>query len=340
MGCILSVAELIPSRPPLEKGGTGGFKKISYQVISEGKRLSEKLGLDLKCALIGSNVSKLADEIAQYGAKDVLIAEAKELERYSAMPYTAALFEVVNRVKPNIILLGATSIGRDLGARLAARLKAGFVNDCTGIEASSNKDITFLHPMYGGKVWSYLKGSKSDVQVITLRPNVFSPIEPDKSKKAVVEKIDIKLSDADLRAKVVELIMAAEGAVELTEANIIVSGGRGMKAPENFKMLEELAAALGAAVGASRAAVDAGWKPHSFQVGLTGRTVSPTLYIACGISGAIQHLAGMSSSKYIVAINKDPDAPIFKIADYGIVGDVFEIVPLLIEEIKKVRGVV
>jgi electron transfer flavoprotein alpha subunit len=328
MGCILIVAEQRENK----------LKKITYEVISEGKRLSGKLDIDFKCVLIGSNISNLADEIAQYGAKDVLIAEGKEFDKYASMPYTSALYEIVKKADASIILLGATGMGRDLGARLSARLKAGFVNDCTGIEVGSNKDITFLHPMFGGKVWSYLKGVGGSTQVVTLRPNVFGPSATDKSQKAAVKKIDVKLSDTDLRAKVVDLIMAAEGAVDLTEANIIVSGGRGMKAPENFKMIEELASALGAAVGASRAAVDAGWKPHSCQVGLTGRTVSPTLYVACGISGAIQHLAGMSSSKYIVAINKDPDAPIFKIADYGIVGDVFEVVPLLIEEIKRVRG--
>lgn len=328
MGCVLTVAEQRENK----------LKKITHEVVSEGKRLSEKLGLEMKCALIGGSVAGLVDEISQYGAKDVLIAEGKEFDKYTSMTYTTALHEIVKKTNASIILLGATSMGRDLGARLSARLKAGFVNDCTGIEVGSTKDITFLHPIFGGKVWSYLKGAGGSAQVITLRPNVFSAIAPDKSKKANVEKIDIKLSDTDLRAKVLELIMAAEGAVDLTEANIIVSGGRGMKAPENFKLIEDLALTLGAAIGASRAAVDAGWKPHSFQVGLTGRTVSPTLYIACGISGAIQHLAGMSSSKYIVAINKDPDAPIFKIADYGIVGDVFEVVPLLIEEIKKVRG--
>lgn len=328
MGCVLAVAEQRENK----------LKKVTYEVISEGKRLSGKLGIDLKCALIGSSVACLADEAAHYGAKDVLIAEGKEFDKYTSMTYTTALHEIVKKTNASIILLGATSMGRDLGARLSARLKAGFVNDCTGIDAGNNNDITFLHPMFGGKVWSYLKGTGQNPIVITLRPNVFSALTPDKAQKAAVEKIDIKLSDTDLRAKVVELIMAAEGAVDLTEANIIVSGGRGMKAPENFKMLEELASALGAAVGASRAAVDAGWKPHSFQVGLTGRTVSPTLYVACGISGAIQHLAGMSSSKYIVAINKDPDAPIFKIADYGIVGDVFEVVPLLIEEVKKMKG--
>ena len=335
MACILAVAEQRENK----------LKKIAYEVVSEGKRLAEKLGLEMKCALIGGSVAGLADEIAQYGAKDLLIAEGKEFERYSVMPYTAALSEIVKKTDAKIILLGATAMGKDLGARLAARLKAGLVNDCTGIEVdndnvgASGRSPLLLHPMYGGKVWSYLKGAGQNPIVITLRPNVFSKGErPLAPTKAAIEKIDVKLSDTDLRAKVLELIMAAEGAVDLAEANIIVSGGRGMKAPENFKLIEDLALTLGAAVGASRAAVDAGWKPHSCQVGLTGRTVSPTLYVACGISGAIQHLAGMSSSKYIVAINKDPDAPIFKIADYGIVGNVFEVVPLLIEEIKKVRG--
>ena len=242
MGCVLAVAEQRENK----------LKKITYETVSEGKRLSEKLGLEIKCALIGGAVSGLSDDIAQYGVQDVLIVEGKEFDRYSAMPYAAALREIVNKTDAKIILLGATSMGRDLGARLSARLKAGFVNDCTGIDAGSNKDITFLHPMFGGKVWSYLKGTGQNPIVVTLRPNVFSALTPDKTQKAAVEKIDIKLSDVDLRAKVIELIMAAEGAVDLAEANIIVSGGRGMKAPENFKLIEDLALTLGAAIGASR----------------------------------------------------------------------------------------
>jgi electron transfer flavoprotein alpha subunit len=229
-------------------------------------------------------------------------------------------------------------MGKDLGPKLAARLKSSLASDCIALEMDEKGILTATRPMYAGKVWAKVVGREPRFQIATLRPNVFTPPQRDGSRAPVIERVAIKADFAVLAAKIREIVATASSKVELTVASIIVSGGRGLKAPENFKIIEELAEALGAAVGASRAAVDAGWKPHAYQVGLTGKTVSPLLYIACGISGAIQHQAGMSSSKYIVAINKDPNAPIFKIANYGIVGDVFEIVPLLTQEIKRLKG--
>ncbi|MEK6576585.1 MAG: electron transfer flavoprotein subunit alpha/FixB family protein, partial [Nitrospirota bacterium] len=246
--------------------------------------------------------------------------------------------DLAGRIKPLAILMGATAMGKDLAPGLAARLRAGLASDCIALDRDESGLISVMRPMYGGKVWAELSFSRPEFQIVTLRPNVFSAIEPMESLDVKIEKIPVKPDHGTIRAVVIEVVAGSGSTVELTEASIIVSGGRGLKGPENFKMIEELAQALGAAVGASRAAVDAGWKPHSYQVGLTGKTVSPTLYIACGISGAIQHQAGMSSSKYIVAINKDPKAPIFKIANYGIVGDIFEVVPLLTEEIRRVKG--
>jgi electron transfer flavoprotein alpha subunit len=237
-------------------------------------------------------------------------------------------------MQPALVLLGATTTGKDLAPRLAARLAVGLASDCTGF-AVENGQLRITRPIYAGKAIATVEETQKPYMV-TARPNVFAAPEPDTSLKATTETIPG--DTGEIRAKVVEMIKEAGERVELTEADIVVSGGRGLKAPENFAMIEELAKVLGAAVGASRAAVDAGWKDHSYQVGQTGKVVTPTLYIACGISGAIQHLAGMKTSKYIVAVNKDPDAPIFKVADYGIVADVFRVVPVLTEEFKKMKA--
>jgi electron transfer flavoprotein alpha subunit len=257
------------------------------------------------------------------------------LESYSAEGYTAALVQVAAQKEPRIILASATAAGRDFMPRAAARLRVGLAQDCTEAAVESGK-LLCLRPIFAGKAFSRVR-LMAEPAMATLRPNVFAAMEADKSRSAQPEDFHPELAAGQVRARV-SRIEASEGQkVELTEANIIVSGGRGLKGPENFPMIQALADALGGAMGASRAAVDAGWIDHQHQVGQTGKTVSPTLYIACGISGAIQHLAGMSSSKYIVAINKDPDAPIFKLADYGIVGDLFTIVPALTEEVKKLK---
>jgi electron transfer flavoprotein alpha subunit len=241
---------------------------------------------------------------------------------------------LISAQQPSIVLLGASAQGKDLSARLAARLGVGLAMDCVGLRLDGGRLIS-RRPLFAGKVYAELAAKEQAPQMASARPNVLSLIAPDPSRQAEVIPVEVALEDKDTRTKVVEVLKEEGTRVDLTEAEIIVSGGRGMKATENFKILEDLADVIRASVGASRSAVDAGWRPHKDQVGQTGKVVTPNLYIACGISGAIQHLAGMGSSKVIVAINKDPDAPIFQKADYGIVGDLFEVVPALTEEFKK-----
>ncbi len=312
----------------------GTFRKATYEVVSEGRRLADQLDSELTVILLGSGINGLSAELAHYGANKVLVGDNSIFKNYSAEGYTKTILEAVKKVDPEIILLPASTFGKDLGPRLAAHLEVGLATDCVKLKLENGK-LHAIRPMYAGKVLAEHE-LLARPQMASLRPNNFPVLPPDASKTATIETLSVPVAASDLKAIVKEFVSGEGGKIELTEANIIVSGGRGMKGPENFKILEELAAVLGAAVGASRSAVDAGWRPHSDQVGQTGKTVSPNLYIACGISGAIQHLAGMSSSKCIVAINKDPEAPIFQRADYGIVGDLFEVVPKLTEEFKKI----
>jgi len=312
----------------------GAFRKVTYEIVSEGRRLADQLGGELFVILLGSGINGLSDELAHYGADKVLVGDNEIFKNYSSEGYTKTIVEAVKNVDPEIILLPASSFGKDLGPRLAAHLDVGLATDCVKLKLENGK-LHAMRPMYAGKILAEHQLLASP-QMASLRPNNFVVSEPDSSKTAVVEPITVPVTAGDLKALVKEFVSGEGGKIELTEADIIVSGGRGMKEPENYKILEELADLLNAAVGASRSAVDADWRPHSDQVGQTGKTVSPNLYIACGISGAIQHLAGMSSSKCIVAINKDPEAPIFQRADYGIVGDLFEVVPKLTEELKKI----
>ncbi len=312
----------------------GIFRKATYEVVSEGRRLADQLGGELVVILLGSGINGLTSELAHYGANKVLVGDSGIFKNYTTEGYTKTIVEAIKKMDPEIILLPASTFGKDLGPRLAAHLGVGLATDCVKLKLENGK-LRAVRPMYAGKVLAEHELVMAP-QIASLRPNNFPVLPPDPTKAAAVEQLSVPVSAGDLKAVVKEFISGEGGKIELTEANIIVSGGRGMKGPENFKILEELAAVLGAAVGASRSAVDAGWRPHSDQVGQTGKTVSPNLYIACGISGAIQHLAGMSSSKCIVAINKDPEAPIFQRADYGIVGDLFEVVPKLTEEFKKI----
>ena len=309
----------------------GAFRKISYELASTARKLADQLGEEVSAVLLGSGIEGIAGELGKYGVDKVYVADQPILEPYTTDAHAAAVAKVVKEHNPSILLFGASAQGKDLSSRLVGKLATGMATDCVDIKIVDGKLIA-LRPMFAGKCYGEIAVS-SYPQMASLRPNVFPAVENAKTPEII--KFDPGLDPGQLKTKVLEVQKDTGGKVDLTEANIIVSGGRGMKGPENYTILEELADVLGATVGASRAAVDAGWRPQKDQVGQTGKVVSPNLYIACGISGAIQHLAGMGTSKYIVAINKDPDAPIFARADYGIVDDLFKIVPELTTEVKK-----
>ena len=306
----------------------GAFRKVSFEAVSEGRRLADGLGAGLTAVVLGSGVEGMAAELEKYGPDKILVADDPALADYTTSAYTNIIADLVKSADPAVIILGASAQGKDLSARLAARLDAGLAMDCTAIKLESG-NLTYTRPMFGGKIFADVE-IDGDLQIVAIRPNVIDITES--AKQCVTEKPAVQVGD--VKTIVVEKSMDTGDKVELTEADIVVSGGRGTSG--NFEAVEQLAAALGGAVGASRSAVDEGWRPHSDQVGQTGKVVSPGLYVACGISGAIQHLAGMSTSKYIVAINKDPEAPIFSKADLGIVGDLFEVIPAVTEEVKKI----
>ena len=309
----------------------GAYRKISFELASTARKLADQLGEEVGAVLLGSGIEGIAGELGKYGVDKVYIADNALLEPYTTDAHAAAVARLVKEKDPSILLLGASVQGKDLSARLVGKLATGMATDCVDVKIVDGK-LLALRPMYAGKCYGEVVTS-SFPQMASLRPNVFPAVENSKTPEVI--KFDPGLDPGQLKTKVLEVQKDTAGKVDLTEANIIVSGGRGMKGPENYVIIEALADVIGATVGASRAAVDAGWRPQKDQVGQTGKVVSPNLYIACGISGAIQHLAGMGTSKYIVAINKDPDAPIFARADYGIVDDLFKIVPELTKEVKK-----
>jgi electron transfer flavoprotein alpha subunit len=308
----------------------GAFRKVTFEALSEGKRIAGEMGGGLKALVVGSNVAGAAPELAKYGADAILVADDPALAEYVTDLYTDVAAGVIEAQKPAVVLMGATAQGRDLAARLAARLDAAVAMDCIALKADGG-ELTATRPMYGGKVLAEV-GLSGAPKIAVIRPNAMDITET--SGAGAVETVAVASTNSQLT--VVEKRLET-GKTELTEADVVVSGGRGMGGPD-YAVVEELAAALGGAVGASRSAVDEGWRPHADQVGQTGKVVSPGLYVACGISGAIQHLAGMSSSRVIVAINKDPDAPIFTKADYGIVGDIFEVVPEITKAVKALKG--
>jgi electron transfer flavoprotein alpha subunit len=307
----------------------GVLRKVSYEAESEGRRLADALGCEVAVVVAGSGIETLGEQLKKYGPDRILVIDQPELADYTTEAYTTVMAKAIQSVEPAVILIGATAQGRDLAARLAARLDAGLAMDCTSVNAEGDQLIV-NRPMFGGKVLADVEIMGSP-KIVAIRPNVMGITEV--SKESQVEKMDVQAGD--VKAAVVAKDMQAGDKIELTEAEIIVSGGRGTGG--DFAVIEALAEALNGAVGASRSAVDEGWRPHSDQVGQTGKVVSPALYVACGISGAIQHLAGMSTSKYILAINKDSDAPIFSKSDYGVVADLFELVPAITEEAKKLK---
>jgi electron transfer flavoprotein alpha subunit len=301
------------------------------KISSENVTLARQLGEPFDVAVVGPHIENMEEALGKFGADKVLHYKNEDLAAFSADAYAKIMAEVVKETGAEVVIMGATSTGKDLAPRMAAYLDAACATDCTEVFLE-NGELTVVRPMYAGKVRATVKLTSS-VKIVTVRPNIYAAKEEPAEMQVEEKSVDMP----GTKTVVKELVTGEKGKLDVTEADIIVSGGRGLKGPENWHMIEELAAVLGAAHGASRAAVDAGWRPHDEQVGQTGKTVSPSLYVAVGISGAIQHLAGMSSSKFIVAINKDEDAPIFKLADYGIAGDAFEVVPRLIDELKK-RG--
>ncbi len=322
MGCILTFVE--------QRGGVP--RKASLEALSQARRLALGAGWSVCAVVVGHGVKDKAAELGGWGAQTVYVADDERLALFSAEGYAAAIVAASKACAASAIFMAATITGKDLSGRVAARLATGCLADVVAVSLEGEK-LRAVRPVYSGKALATVEGGRSTPLVVTLRPNVFAA----ESGSGAAQVIDLPPVDATIRSKVIEVKAAEGGELDVAEADIIVSGGRGIKAAENFALIRSLAEPLGAAVGASRAVVDAGWIAHKHQVGQTGKVVSPSLYIACGISGAIQHLAGMSSSKVIVAINKDPEAPIFKVADYGVVGDLFQVIPPMVEEIKKLK---
>jgi len=301
----------------------GRLKKAAVEAVSEGRRLADQLGAELHLALLGSGLDSLAGDLAGRGADRLHTADHPELQYYSAEGYSHVLAGMIEQISPAVFLLPATAMGKDVAPRVAAICNAGLATDCTALSVEDGR-LVARRPVYAGKAIATVRWADGSVQMASLRPNVFPAETREGSGAPAATPFAVDGLEGKIRARVKELTGGGDETRDITEADVIVAGGRGLKGAEHFALLEALAEKLDAAVGASRAVVDTGWVDHQKQVGQTGKTVSPQLYIACGISGAIQHLAGMSSSKCIVAINKDPEAPIFKVADYGIVGDLFE----------------
>ena len=323
----------------IETKEDGSAKSVGLELLNPGRDLADKQGGKLVAIVIGSGVDQAVSDASAHGADQVIVVDGPEYKNYTTDAYTAALYHLIEKYGPTTLLIGATPDGRDMGPRLACRIKTGLTADCTGLDIDPDSgNVAWTRPAFGGNLMATILCPDHRPQIGTVRPGVFKKTAPGDAKAEVVRE-EFHVAPEQIRTELLEVIREAAGElVDLEGADIIVSGGRGVGGPEGFAPVKALADVLGATVGASRAAVDSGWISHAHQVGQTGKTVAPKLYIACGISGAIQHLAGMSGSDCIVAINKDPDAPIFDVADYGIVGNLFEVLPALTEEVKKLKG--
>lgn len=310
----------------------GVITPVVKELLGEGRKLAGEIGTDVCAILLGSNIGHMAQELIRCGADKVYVADHPMLENFTTDAYAKVITDAIEEYKPEIVLYGATHIGRDLAPRIAARVNTGLTADCTKLEIDpEDKKIMQTRPAFGGNLMATIICPNHRPQMSTVRPGVMQKLEPDDSRRGETVIMDVKLSGQDVRTKVLEIVKSTKEIVSLTDADVIVSGGRGLGNPEGFGVIKKLADAMGGVVGASRAAVDSGWIDHSHQVGQTGTTVKPKIYVACGISGAIQHLAGMQSSDIIIAINKNPRAPIFEVADYGLVGDLYDIVPMMAE---------
>jgi len=323
----------------IETNSDGAAKNVGLELLGPGRRLASIQGGNLVAVVIGSKVDAAIKAAGAYGADKVIVVDGEEFAHYTTDAYTDALYELVEKYGPPTLLIGATNNGRDMGSRLSCRLKTGLTADCTALDIDPESgNVAWTRPAFGGNLMATILCPNNRPQIGTVRPGVFKKEEPNYNRNYELIKEDIHIPEERIRTKLLNVISElGQELVDLEGAEVIVSGGRGVVGPEGFRVRRDLAEALGGTVGASRATVDAGWIQHSHQVGQTGKTVGPKLYIAAGISGAIQHLAGMSGSDVIVAINKDPDAPIFSVADYGVVGDLFDVLPTLTAEIKKVK---
>ena len=309
---------------------------VSFELIGKAKELAAAMDTQVTAILLGYNVEYLCDELAEYDADKIVMVDNEALEPYRTEPYAYAISAIIEKYKPSVVLYGATAIGRDLAPRVSARVRTGLTADCTKLEVDpETKGLQMTRPAFGGNIMATILCPEHRPQMATVRPGVMQKIKPVKGAKAEVEKLDLEFVPNHNYVEVEEVIKKVSNKIDIQDAKILVSGGRGVGCPENFKLLSDLAEAIGGEVSASRACVDAGWAEKDIQVGQTGKTVRPNLYIACGISGAIQHLAGMEESDVIIAINKDESAPIFEVADYGIVGDLTKILPIFTEKVKE-----
>lgn len=313
----------------------GVIQNVGLELLGKARELADALNEKVYAMLLGHDLTTQAQECIAYGADTVLRVDAPELATYVTEPYAQAIYQIIRDNKPSIVLIGATTIGRDLGPRLSARVETGLTADCTGLEISEDRDLLMTRPAFGGNLMATIICKEHRPQMSTVRPGVMRMGQRDENRKGTIEDVKINFDKSKFRVRVLETVKQTKNLVDITEAHVLISGGRGVGNAEGFDMLRAMANTIGAEVSASRAMVDAGVLGHERQVGQTGKTVRPDLYFAMGISGAIQHLAGMEESEYIIAINKDKFAPIFNVADLGIVGDVRKIVPLLTERLKK-----
>ncbi len=317
----------------------GRLRSVGLELLAKGRELADKLDEKLVAVVIGKDVEKHAEKLFYHGADKVILVDGEVFEQYTTDAYTIAMTSLIAPRKPAVVIYGATSNGRDLAPRVAARMALGLTADCTGLDIDEERQLVQTRPAFGGNIMAEILCPYTRPQMATVRPNVFKPLEPDTSRTGEVEKVDIEVSPVQVRTRVLETVSEmVEGMKSVEEADVVVCSGRGIKDPSNLELPQKLAKVLDAAVAGSRPIVDLGWLPPTQQVGQSGRTISPKLYFALGISGAIQHCAGMSSSEIIIAVNKDPEAPIFELADFGIVGDIFDILPHVIEEIKRVQS--
>ncbi|WP_432406805.1 electron transfer flavoprotein subunit alpha/FixB family protein [Wukongibacter sp. M2B1] len=316
----------------------GEVQRVSLELIGKGKEIADKLGETVTAVMLGKDIKSKADMLIHNGADEVIYVDDEALGIYMTEPYTKALTKVINERKPEIFLIGATAIGRDLAPRVSARVHTGLTADCTSLDIDEEtRNLLMTRPAFGGNIMATIICPDHRPQMSTVRPGVMQLFEKDENRTGKIEEFEVGFSKEDMNVEVLEIVKETKQKINIEEANVLISGGRGIGKPENFEILKELAVGLDGQVSASRAVVDAGWIDRDHQVGQTGKTVRPDLYIACGISGAIQHLAGMEESDFIVAINKDAGAPIFEVADVGIVGDINKVVPALIEELEAAK---